>query len=256
MFIYKITVIPINKVYIGLDTKPSYKLARWKTHCNEIRKNCKTKLHIAMKEHGVENCKVEVVEDNFSSIGELALAEIRYIKQFDSYKNGLNSTPGGDGLGRKMLHLLTNDELIKIKSSLGDSFRDYNKNVKWANTSASDRKELTKHLHNKEIYQKKSDSLKQFYKANPTIAKNKHLGIQKWQQENRDELKKRNKINSLKGIAKVSKKLLVEMPDGSMLNYSSKSEFHRSTGQWAKTVIEKTSQGISHNGYRAWEINE
>lgn len=253
MFIYKITVVPINKVYIGLDTKPSYKLARWKTHCAETQKRCKTKLHKAMKEYGIENCTVEVLEDNFSSIGELALAEILYIKQFNSYKNGLNSTPGGDGLGKQLLCHLTDDELSKIKASLGDSFRNYNKNIKWANTSAADRKELTKHLHTEEIYKKKSVTLKKFYEANPEVAKNKSLGIQKWQQENQLEFRERNKLNSLKGAAKVSKRLLVELPDCSMLYYPSKSEFQRATGQWAKTVLEKTKQGLSHNGYRAWE---
>ena len=33
MYIYKITVVPLNQCYIGFDTKPSYKLNRWKTHC-------------------------------------------------------------------------------------------------------------------------------------------------------------------------------------------------------------------------------
>ena len=43
MFIYKITVVPLNQVYIGLDTKPSYKLSRWKTHQEIANKNPKTK---------------------------------------------------------------------------------------------------------------------------------------------------------------------------------------------------------------------
>ena len=49
------------------------------------------------------------------------------------------------------------------------------------------------------------------------------------------------------------KKLFVELPDGNMLYYSSKSEFQRQTGQWAKTILEKTSKGLSHNSYKAWE---
>lgn len=253
MFIYKITVVPLNMVYIGLDTKPSYKLSRWKFHCKECQNDCSTKLHKAMKEYGIKNCIIEIVEDNFTSIGGLALAEIEYIKEFDSYRNGLNSTPGGDGIGHQMLFRLTDDEFLKIKLSLGDNFRNYNKNIKWANTSISERKELTKHLHTQEIYKKKSDTLKKFYAANPEVAKNKAKGIKKWQQENKIKLKERNKINSLKGAAKVSKGLQVELPNGSMLNYQSKSEFQRATGQWAKTVLEKTKQGLSHNGYKAWE---
>lgn len=253
MFIYKITVVPLNQVYIGLDTKPSYKLSRWKEHCKESQGRCKTKLHKAMNYYGIENCNVEIIEDNISSIGLLALSEIEYIKKFDSYNNGLNSTPGGDGLGKHDLYLLTEEEISKIKLALGDNFRNYNKNVKWANTTEDDRKKLTEHLHTEEIYKKKSKTLKKFYEANPSIAKDKAIGIKKWQLEHQDELKARNKINSLKGAATVSKRLKVELETGEVLYYSSKSEFQRKTGQWANTIIQKTRQGIFYNGYKIWE---
>jgi len=205
-----------------------------------------------MSIYGIENCTVEIIEDNFKSIVELALAEIKYIEQFDSFKNGLNSTRGGDGMGRHILHLLSESDIERIKTMLGDTLRDYNNKV-WANTTVEDRKELTKHLHTEEVYQKKSDTLKKFYEANPKEAAKKKEGIVKWQQENRKQLLKTNKENAMKGAAKVSKKLLVEMPDGSMLHFPSKSEFTRQTGQWTKTIIQKTQQGESHNGYKAWE---
>jgi hypothetical protein len=245
--------MPLNQIYIGLDTKPSYKLSRWKNHCKEALSKCKTKLHKAIKQYGVENCSIEIVEDNFTSLGKLALAEIEYIKKFNSFKNGLNSTPGGDGLGKHDLYQLTEDEVSKIKLALGDNFREYNKNVKWANTSEEDRKKLTEHLHTEEIYKKKSETLKKFYKANPSVAKDKAIGIKKWQQEHQHEMKEKNKINSLKGAAKVSKRLRVELETGEVLYYASKSEFQRQTGQWAKTVLEKTALGIFHNGYKAKE---
>lgn len=253
MFIYKITVIPLNQVYIGLDTKPSYKLSRWKEHCKESQGRCKTKLHKAIEHYGIESCNIEIVEDNFDCIGRLALAEIDYIKKYNSYRNGLNSTPGGDGLGKHALNQLTEGEISKIKFALGDSFRNYNKNVKWANTSTDDRKKLTKHLHTKEIYKKKSETLKKFYEANPSIAKDKAIGIKKWQLEHQNELKERNRINALKGSAKVSKRLKVELETGEVLYYSSKSDFQRKTGQWANTIIQKTQQGIFYNGYKIWE---
>lgn len=253
MFIYKITVTPLNQVYIGLDTKPSYKLSRWKTHCKESQTKCKTKLHKAIKNYGIKNCIIEIIEDNFTSLGKLALAEIEYIKKFDSFKTGLNSTPGGDGLGRHELYRLTDEEISGIKLALGDSFREYNKNVKWANTSKEDRRQLTKHLHTEEVYKKKSNTLKKFYEANPEVAKDKAIGIKKWQQENKEELKEKNKINALKGAAKVSKRLKVELETGKVLYYTSKNEFQRQTGQWAKTILEKTASGIFYNGYKAWE---
>jgi len=255
MFIYKITVIPTNKCYIGFDTAPSYKLARWKVHCRNAKAstNNYTKLYIAMSDAGIENCKVEIVEDTFTSIVKLALAEINYIKQFDTYTNGLNSTTGGDGLGRHILYKLSESDIEEIKTALGDSLSTYNKTVKWANTSVEERKQLTKHLHTDEIYKKKSATLKEFYKANPAVRQEKSIGITKWQQENKEELKITNRINGRKGADKVSVKVKVEQTGGAMLYFNSKSEFNRQTGQWAETVLRKTQQGEFHNGFKAWE---
>lgn len=254
MFIYKITVIPINQVYIGLDTKPLYKLSRWSKHQEEANSRCRTKLHTAMNQHGIENCTIEIIEDGFESVGKLALAEINYIKQYNSYRNGLNSTPGGDGLGKHDLTSLTNDEIQQIRTALSESFSEYNKNIKWANTTPADRKELTSHLHTEQVYKKKSDTLKKFYEANPTIKKDKGASIKQWQLENKQQLKETNRINSLKGAAKVSKRLVVETEDGTVLHFNSKSEFQRQTGQWAKTVLEKSKNGEFYNGYKAKEV--
>lgn len=253
MYIYKITVTPIEKVYIGLDTHPSYKLKRWKEHCKNVPKQYKTKLYQAMYEHGIKNCTIEILADNFSSVTELALAEIRYIELFDSFNNGLNSTRGGDGMGRHLLHQMTPDDILKIKNALGANFSEYNKQIKWINTTADERKVLTQHLHTEEIYLKKSNTLKKFYETNPAEKDKKKIGIMEWQLANQDLLRANNKKNSLLGAAKVSKKISVETPGGDMLYFSSKSDFQRQTGQWAKTVIEKTKQGLSHNGYKAWE---
>lgn len=253
MYIYKITVTPLNQCYIGFDTKPSYKLSRWKAHCLLSLKLGNTKLYQAMNRYGVENCLIEVIEDNFESISKLALAEIAYIKKLDCYKNGLNSTPGGDGMGCHILNKLTDNDIIKIKSALGANFQEYNKSIKWANKTVEERKKLTEHLHTADVYQKKSKTLKEYYKTNPIKREKKKIGIVKWQQENYTQLCNTNKKNSLIGAAKVSKKLLVELPDGSMLYYPSKSEFLRQTGQWAKTILKKTAEGLLYNGYRAWE---
>lgn len=254
MFIYKITVIPLNQVYIGLDTKASYKLSRWKTHQKESKSKPGTKLHRAINQYGIANCSIEMVEDGFLTVGTLALAEIDYIKQFDSYRNGLNSTPGGDGLGKHDLANLSENEIYQIKLLLSENFTEYNKNIKWANTTNDDRKELTKHLHTNEVYEKKSNTLKKFYDANPEIKKEKGLTIKKWQLANKEQLKETNKINGAKGAAKVSKKIVVEKEDGTVLHFNSKSEFGRVTNQWANTVIQKTKEGKFHNGYKAWEL--
>jgi len=253
MFIYKITVIPLNQVYIGLDTKPSYKLSRWNKHRKESVSRCKTKLHRAMAIHGIEKCTIEILQDGFNTIGTLALAEINYIKQYNSYRSGLNSTPGGDGLGRYDLASLSEEEVHQIRTALSESFSEYNTNIKWANTTLSDRKELTSHLHNSQVYKKKSDTLKKFYDANPDIKKEKGAGIKQWQLKNQEKLKETNRSNGAKGAAKVSKKIVVEKEDGTVLHFKSKSEFGRITGQWADTILRKTKEGKFHNGYKGWE---
>jgi hypothetical protein len=250
MYIYKITVIPLNQCYIGFDTAPSYKLKRWKTHCKNAFRNPNTKLYKAISDHGIENCKTEIVEDNFTSFVSLALAEIEYIKKFNSYKKGLNSTRGGDGLGRHLLHLLSDNDILQIKEALGQNFSEYNRNIKWAGTSPEERKELTRHLHTEEVYGKKSETLKKFYEHNPEVKKSKGIAIKKWQEENREELKQRNRINGLKGAEKTSKKIIIEKEDGTMLYFKSKSEFHRLTGEWPNTVIKKTVDGSFYKGYR------
>ena len=253
MFIYKITVIPTNKCYIGFDSSPSYKLVRWKAHCRNIKTNNNTKLYAAMSEAGIENCRIEIVEDNFTSVSELALAEVNYIKKFDTFKNGLNSTSGGDGLGRHILHKLSESDIKKIKQALGDSFSNYNKTIKWANTTVNERKLLTQHLNTPEVIARRTQTLIDFYVANPEAKKLKGDKIKQWQQDNKSQLAETNRINGLKGAQAVSKKLVVEKLDGTMLYFNSKSEFNRQTGQWAETVLRKTQLGEFHNGFKAWE---
>ena len=63
------------------------------------------------------------------------------------------------------------------------------------------------------------------------------------------------RLAGLVGAAKMAKKIKVEFPDGTIVIYASKSEMQRQTGQWAKTLITKTKQGITYNGYKAWDID-
>jgi len=208
-----------------------------------------------MREYGIENCQIEIVEDGFNSLGCLALAEINYIKQFNSFIDGLNSTRGGDGMGRHILHLLSPTDLTALREALGGSLSDYNKNVKWANTTNNERKFLTRHLHTDEVYKKKSETLKKFYKATPDAIDKKREQMRITRNQNKVIRDQQAKEAGLKGALAMSKSILVEFPDGSRVTYISKSEMQRQTNQWAKTLIRKTNKGITHNGYRAWEIN-
>lgn len=249
MFIYKITVIPTGQIYIGLDTKPEYKKSRWKSHCRDANINSKRKLHKTMAEHGVENCLYEVLETGFDNLGELALAEIKYIKSYNSYKKGLNSSPGGDGIGRHDLTRLSNKDIEIIKENLGDHWRFYNKK-KWDGLDENTRKEATKHLHTEEVNSKKSSTLKEFYKNNPNIKKQKGLTIKEWQKNNKELQIKMNRKNGLLGAKKTSKQVIVVKENGKEIIYPSRSEFQRKTGLWFSTLVAKTKQGLYYEGYR------
>lgn len=249
MFIYKITVLTTNKVYIGLDTKPEYKESRWKAHCKDSIGNAKRKVHVAMKEAGLENCKYEILERDFHSVSQLAISEINYIKKYDAYNNGLNSSPGGDGIGKHDLTSMTENDICMIREALGEHWTEYNKK-KWAGMSAESRKKATSHLHTDEIYQKKADTLKKFYESNPTVKAEKGTSIKKWQEENKDIVCRNNKENGMKGALKVSKEVVVETIDGVVETFYSRSEFQRKTGMWFTTLLDKSAKGEYHKGYR------
>lgn len=91
-FVYKITNLVNNKVYIGITTTSIEK--RWKEHKKEIN-NRKHSLYCAFKKYGRENFSIEKI-DTATSINELQQKEIEYINFFNSYKNGYNMTHGGD----------------------------------------------------------------------------------------------------------------------------------------------------------------
>jgi hypothetical protein len=183
------------------------------------------------------------------------LAEIYYIKKYDSKNNGLNSTYGGDGLGYH-LHTMSEEEIDKIKKALSKSMTEYNCSTKWANTTEEDRKKLTRHLHNEEVYTKKSETLKKFYDLNPDIKQEKYTAIKKWREENPEQLKEQNRKAGLLGAAKVSKKVKVINPEGEEKIYPSKSSFVREHGHIINYILMKTKEGKCHKGWKGWEINE
>ena len=253
MFIYKIVVN--NKEYYGLDTKPVYKQNRWKTHKREAAKNVDNiPLHTAMNKHGIENCVYEVVEEGFSTIQELALAEMRYISENDTYRNGLNSTCGGDGLGHQFIWDASDNDIQAIKDSLSTAMSDYNTHVKWAGMSAEERKVALSHLHTEEVALKKSVTLKEYYANNPKEKQARYKAISKWRDNNREQLCEQNRKASMIGAAAVSKKVKVEFDNGEIKVYNSKSAYAREHGYDLKYIIEKTRNGGTHNGKRAWEI--
>jgi hypothetical protein len=249
MFIYKITVIPINKIYIGLDTKPEYKMNRWKSHCRLSEKNAKGKLHSAMHEFGIDNCSYEVIERGFKTMAELALAEISLIQAHNSYVAGLNSSLGGDGLGKHDLIRFTEDELSKIRHALGEHYRVINQ-VRWEGTTAAERTKMMQHCYTPEVIEKRIITQKAYYDNVPGAREKHSNGFKQWRRENPELSKKIRTANGAIGAAKVSKAITLERDDGTEETFASISACQRATGQWLSTLKQKSLTGTFHNGYR------
>ena len=117
MIIYKITNEINKKIYIGLTTcSLEY---RWSRHITESKNINNTKhLYKAMRKYGVENFKIEIIDEtnDFKKLGQL---EREYIRKFNSIDPniGYNLTKGGESNqydgnpGAK----LTIEEVIQIR---------------------------------------------------------------------------------------------------------------------------------------------
>lgn len=92
--IYKITNGINNKVYIGCTVTSLEK--RYYEHLYRCFKtDYKSKLYNSIKKYGEENFTIELIEE--CEVIHIYEIERKYIEQYNSFKNGLNSTLGGEG---------------------------------------------------------------------------------------------------------------------------------------------------------------
>lgn len=94
-YIYKITNIKNNKIYIGKTNNTIEK--RFQEHCQASKKvrNENRPLYKAMNKYGIENFKVELVEQCSPEVS--SEREKYWIEYYGSFKYGYNATLGGDG---------------------------------------------------------------------------------------------------------------------------------------------------------------
>ena len=110
--IYKITNIKNNKIYIGKTTRTEK--IRFYEHLQEtVTNKSLSPLHLAIKEFGINNFTIEVIEDNIPD-NEINDKEKYYIQIYNACDKdiGYNVLMGGDG-GR-VYSKLTDDNVKEI----------------------------------------------------------------------------------------------------------------------------------------------
>ena len=116
-YIYKITNLINNKCYIGKTLNTIQE--RWREHCSDYKKRDEEKrpLYSAMNKYGIENFKIEEIEQcNEDIVND---REKYWIEYYGSFKKGYNATLGGDGkayLDRKLL-IKTYNKVQNLKRS-------------------------------------------------------------------------------------------------------------------------------------------
>lgn len=94
MIIYRIINTLNNNSYVG-KTQKSFK-QRWSQHC---RSKLKDHFHNAITKYDIKVWRFETLEvlDESESIDLLNYKEIYWIRHYNTFNNGYNSTEGGDG---------------------------------------------------------------------------------------------------------------------------------------------------------------
>ena len=207
MIIYRI-LFPNNKCYIGLTTRTLNKRKKEHFYDSIVKK---TKLYRAIRKYGYYNLKWEIINKTAINWKHLNKLEKKYIKEYNSYHKGYNSSLGGEegnfyDLPEKKivkLYIEKNDSIVKI----GKKIKVHNStilnlltklNVKIKNRGWGRRKEFTlNEIKNIcDLYINKKISLKNIGKIYGTREK----PIKRILNNNDVVLKKAKKINKFTKI--------------------------------------------------------
>ena len=109
--IYGIKYIPADKIiYIGQTIQSGKK--RWYGHIRQALCKEKTdKLHMFMKQEGVENFDFIILFETECSKEELNKLEELYIQQFDTYENGYNTYKKSGVIVEKLCGIIMIDNI-------------------------------------------------------------------------------------------------------------------------------------------------
>ena len=94
MVVYKVTNMINGKVYIG-KTESDLKVRR-AGHYQSVKRGSESNFHRALRKGNRNDFKWEILNE-YNTKEDMNIAEVNYIKEYDTYKNGYNMTEGGDG---------------------------------------------------------------------------------------------------------------------------------------------------------------
>ena len=116
MWIYKITNIQNNKIYIGQTIRPVEQ--RFYRHLNDALNNIiDTHFARAIRKYGKENFVIEII-DSASNQQELTQKEQYWIKYYNSTEVGYNETNATSKCGGNTYQSKTPEEMSNIKEKL------------------------------------------------------------------------------------------------------------------------------------------
>jgi group I intron endonuclease len=192
--IYKIINLKNNKVYIGCTIKTLE--TRYYEHLYRcFKNNNKSKLYNSIKKYGEANFIIGLIEE--CDVDKMYELEKKYITQYDSFKNGLNSTFGGEGcLG------YTHSEEIRNKIS---------KKLKEGNSHKGKTYDILYGERGQEEKQRRSETVKKYWNE---ITDEKRV-------ERNNKIKENKRINSTYSVEFI-KELKTKLKIGININELSK----------------------------------
>jgi len=94
--LYLVTCNPTGREYVGITTGSIEK--RWGEHISNASSNDSSsiKLYRSIRKHGPDAFDIKLLRDDASNYKELLEQEMEEVARRDTFKRGLNSTPGGE----------------------------------------------------------------------------------------------------------------------------------------------------------------
>ena len=138
--IYKITNKISNHAYIGKSNDIEERFKEHRHRAYNSKKEKDKVLYVAIRMYGLENFVFEVLEE-VPDLNDLTVREMYWIAYYNTYNDGYNETPGGEGVigqdGEKHHnHKLTESEVVDIrrryaacKESVQDIFENYSNKI-------------------------------------------------------------------------------------------------------------------------------